>query len=188
MANIAATKFVKDLAAAYSSQWPPISKETLDIYIEKISKWHLAPHQWREVLDKIITERPDKYIPTLVEIYGYFRAEIEKANRNDRKYGRKRFISPSKQPSGEPLVTARLVMENGKLVYLPGHKYAGKPPVLPPDSIILNENEMEDPAPPKEYVSPQEVAEIIAQTMAKIGANHELLANRPRISAGQRVV
>lgn len=71
MANLAASRFVRQLVAAFSRF--PTSRETVELYNGKLSSWHLTQSQWDDALDKIIAEHTEENLPQLAEIYRHLR-------------------------------------------------------------------------------------------------------------------
>lgn len=75
MANEYAKKFVKKLFAGCPNL--RMAKEqrddTVALYVEKLSKWHLQPQAWESALDRI-TESNDGNLPPLSVVYSFLKA------------------------------------------------------------------------------------------------------------------
>lgn len=72
MANAGATRFLKNLCAAYC-RWS-IADQTKEFYLERLSRWSLKPEQWSRALSRIIAEITDDSLPALGDIYKYLKA------------------------------------------------------------------------------------------------------------------
>jgi hypothetical protein len=66
MQNQAANRFVKQLIAAYSRY--PTSRETTELYYQKLSNWRLTQSEWDAALDKLLDQHTEENIPGLAEV------------------------------------------------------------------------------------------------------------------------
>lgn len=71
--NLSATRFVKNLASAFG-KWKT-TQDTIDLYIEKLSKWHLTDEQWSKALSRIVADRIDSDFPTIGLVCEYLKAQ-----------------------------------------------------------------------------------------------------------------
>jgi hypothetical protein len=71
MTNQAANKFVKQLIAAFSRF--PTSKETVQLYCDKLGKWRLTQDEWDKAFDLIIESQNNDNLPSLATIYEYLK-------------------------------------------------------------------------------------------------------------------
>jgi len=67
-------EFVNNLAGAFSKY--PVSDDTKEIYLKKLTSWHLTVEQWDQVFDKLIDKAnpEERGMPELHEIYPILRA------------------------------------------------------------------------------------------------------------------
>lgn len=137
MANNAAVRFVRQLIAAFSRF--QISKETIELYTQKLSNWRLTQTEWDAALDKLIAGHQDESLPQLSEIYRYLKNEVSSSTVG-KDLGFLYFTSEGyryavrvKYQNGKWVnAPCSLTDSHGKVVVL--QKYPGDVPVLPVDA------------------------------------------------------
>jgi len=178
MSNLS-DKFVDSLSASMGFRIPA---ETKALYAQKLSAWKLSEKQWTDAFNNLVKENVSGRMIPLGAIY----AELEHQRGKNLDTSDMAWLYFRSKGYDYAI---RLVNVDGYWVYPANHHLAGKVPTLPLEAInIITIPDYPAKLDPSEMITRAEVAALVAKTMAKIGANHELLANRPRISAGQRVV
>lgn len=175
MANESAVKFVKKLVAVFSKY--PTAKETIQVYTEQLSKWHLTEAQWSDALSQIAEAdrmdekgNPDFSLPSLNEIYKYLRKQNKPKDNTDN-LGWLHFELNNHK------YAVRIMSVNGQWVNAPVsitdpfgnkislQKYPGVAPIIPreatkvfyiPDKPKLDDNVI--PIPPELSKQIQELA------------------------------
>jgi hypothetical protein len=108
----ASKRFVDNLIAAFG-RWK-VTPDTIALYNEKLSKWHLTDDQWSRALSRIIADRPDNELPTLAVIYEY----LKQAQAADVRRGEGMASMTFQDASGRPMAV-RVKAEGGSWVNAP---------------------------------------------------------------------
>jgi hypothetical protein len=177
MANLAAAKFLKQLIGAIARF--PVSVDTKEIYLAKISKWYLRQDQWDKALDILIQgeRRQDENIPSLSEIY----TALKNAQYSNSSVGNG-ALATFDLPNGYS-GSMRVINYNGVWVIADAmtrdshggevhhQKYIGEAFALHiPEGAINVQVYPDNPADPKpeEIASSQEVAKLVNEAIARL--------------------
>jgi|WetSurMetagenome_2_1015567.scaffolds.fasta_scaffold74206_4 hypothetical protein len=177
MANQAAGKFVKQLIAAFSRF--PTSKDTSELYYQKLSNWHLTQNEWDAALDRIIEVHTEENIPSLNAIYGFLK-NAQAAIRTDTAGGLATWDMPNgygyslrvHNDQGVWIISDVVMRDShGKEVHLQQH--VGEPFGLRlpkgATNVIVSPDHLADP-PPEDIPTQIEIKAIIGALVRKVEA------------------
>lgn len=175
MANQLATRFVKQLIAAFSRF--PTSKDTADLYILKLTNWQLRPNEWDLALDRLIEVHKEDHIPSLNMIYGYLKS-AQAARADNRNGGLATFDMPNGygyslrvHNDGGVWIISDVITRDaaGTEKHLQKRHGEALGVALPPGAtnIMVHPDNPADPAP-EDMPSKTETKQIVEDTMDKI--------------------